>query len=434
MGRKDHLNANFSTADPFFLSVFRALGDSKHGYKSYSVLPDFVKQELELAPENTPGYGLTGRWKLGKIAAICSSVALRFRLGALVPNDPATAPAPSPSLSLSEPRFVNFVGYRMAERAEVRLGPNTLHRIDFTQLFIQNQLYSEEAQVIAQNEMAAGDLAGGATGPGDSREARATRVQKCTVNLPFWFDELDDKAVHIEGLGDTLEFNITFPRFLDVVDVSTVGANQPTGGALSDVVLRFSLIHFSDKERNYHIATTRIDDGVLMLFHEFKYQPAQAVPLTLEMRYPLRNLRGPTYEIRWIVQNDADVEGDLTGRKDWFNYLSFALGAAPGDEFWFLESQGNQVIERMDHQWNLFAENSKSHSNHPGRNIYGYSFNNDTEDRRNAVGHLTLAGITNPEIIVNWGAVPGAGLRISAIAMEYNVMSARKGSLQTLIS
>ena len=431
---KSGMTINFSTADPLFISVFKELSDSKHGYKSYSTLPDFAKQEIEVSPENTVNDGMTGRWVLPKRAAILSSVAARWRVGALVPNDPATQPAPSPSLALSEPRFVNFAGYRTLERTECRLGPTILHRIDHEQLFIQSQLYDEEAQIIAKNEMAGGDLTNGATGPGDSREARATGTQKFTVNLPFWFDELDDKGCHIEGLGDLLEFHVNFARFLDVVDVSTVGANQPTGGAITDAVLRFGLIHISDKERNYHVQTTRIDDGVLMLFHEFKYQPAQAVPTAVESRFPMRNLRGPTYELRWVLQDTRDVSGDLTGRKDWYNYLSFAQGVAPGDESWRMEAgTGQEIVERMDHQWNIFMENSKSHSNHPGRNIYGTSFNNDTEDRRNAVGHITINGLTNPELVINFGAAAAANQQIRIIACEYNVMSARKGDIQPMI-
>lgn len=434
---KDNLNINFNVGDPLFMATFKGLLSSKWGYKGYSTRPDFVKQRLDVTSDNTFTYQGTGRFKLPKRAAVLKNIAARWVAGALVPNDPGTQPAPSPSLALSEPRFVNWAAYAALARSELFYGTKSLHTILPMQLFVQNNLYERRKDIAALGEMAGGDLSGGATGPGDSREFRAAQAsgQLFTVPIPFYFTELTDKAIHTEGLGYQLEVQITLDAFLNLVDVSTPAANTPTGGGITNFVLHCEYIHIDDMERNWHINRTLDDVGIVKLFRDVQYQPRETITGTpTQYRMALRNLYGPCYELRWFLRDPLDVDGQLTGRKDYFNFLPFAYGATVGLENWLVEASGTRIIEPMDQQWNLFKENAEQHSADSGRYIFGGTFTYDTEDMRNATGHKTLAGTPNPTLEVNFGGACPASLIIDAMAFQYNNMHEKRGDIQKMLN
>lgn len=417
---KELLGVNNNVTDALFQSTFEGILSSQWGYRGFRNRPDFVRQRIEIIPKNgssTPAWGSLLQFSIPKRAAILRRLSARWRTAALVPDAPD-----------DEVRFIDYAGFATMQRVTMRYGSNEIHRIEPLELYITNRLDHRRKDQEAIANLAGGDLP--ATGLlVDSRENRATAAQDWVVHLPFHFSELPDKNIFLEGLGYELEVDIQLPQLYDVIDVTLPIAANPTGGDISRFRLEAELIHIEDYERDFHVNRTMSDTGLFHAVREFQYQAREPVPIGQKMSYRLTNLKGACFEFRWILRDTQDVDGQLTGRKDLFNFLSFALGTN-GDEYWQIRASGIEVMSPMDEKWNIFVENRDLHSGDSGDLIYGAAFGYHPEDRRNCSGHKTWAGMTNPTLEIDFGAAnASATLIVDGISREYNAEHRIQGDL-----
>lgn len=397
---KESLGVNNNVTDAMFQTVFGNLMDSTFGYRGYKTRPDFAIHRIILTPKvgaTTPSYSSALDYEIPKRAAVLCRVSSRWNVAALA------GVAPS---------FVDYYGFAAHKTAIMRYGSNDLQTIRPLEMYLTNRLDHRRKDQEAIAELAAGDLSL------TERQARATGTQQITVHWPFHFSELPDKAFFTEAVGSPLEFQFRLDEFENLVNDSAAGV---TGGAISNYRLECEMVHVEDYERDYHIHRTLDDDGLIIACREHNYQPNLIVPVnTTQIRYPLRNLKKACVEIRWVLRDRQQLTQNFDNSLDYFNFLSFALTADnDGSEEWELDASGVEIISPMNEQWNIFVENRDRHSGDSGDRIYGASFSFYPEDKRNGTGHKTWAGMTNPELLINFGgstaATPPSAQGVAAV-------------------
>lgn len=419
---KESLGVNNNVTDALFGSVFEGLTDSQWGYRGFKTRPDFVRQRISISPKSgstTPGYDSTQLFEIPKRAAILRRLSLRWRTAALAQS------------AGSNVRFVDYYGFAAIRRSVLRYASNDIHEIQPMELYLTNRLDHRRKDQEAIARLAGGDLTNA------ERATLAAGVQNWTTHLPFHFSELPDKCIYLESLGYPLEVEISLDSFVRLTDADgSPTTAQVSGGAISNFRLEAELIHLEDYERDYHVGRTLSDQGLVMAVREHRYQPAEAITSSVQdYTYRLTNLKGACYEIRWVIQSTLDTAGSAySGRKDYFNFVDFSTigSGTAGDEYWYLDASGIEIVSRTDAQWNIEVENRDLHSGDSGDAIYGQAFGFHPEDRRNCTGHKTWAGMTNPAIVLRFNGNTPSNLQITAISREYNAQHNIQGEIVKL--
>ena len=411
---KETLGINNNVSDALFQTTFDDLFSSPWGYRGYKTRPDFSRQRIDITPDNTGvTYGGVIRFTIPKRAAILRRLSFAC----------TTAALSGPTL----PRFVDFAPFRLLEKTLMRYGSNEIQDIRPLQHYIEmrHDYRRKDQEAIAR--LAAGDLSAA------ERIALATARQDWLVHIPFHFSETPDKCIFLEGLGFPIEIDITTSSLADITTGSS--ATAVAGGALTNVRLVAELIHIEDYERDFHIERSLDEVGLLQAVRDFRYQPALAVTAAAAtFDYPLTNLKGSCYEVRFVCQTVTEATSSTTGGatattddKDFFNFVTWT---ATADDTWILQASGINVIDPMTEQWNVNVENRDLHSGDPGDLIYGQAFTYQPEDKRNCTGHKTWAGMTNPTIQIRAGGSGfPSGIQILGISREYNATHTIQGDL-----
>jgi len=411
---KETLGINNNVSDALFQTTFDDLFSSSWGYRGYKTRPDFSRQRIDITPDNTGvSYGGTLRFTIPKRAAILRRLSFAVSVAAL--GGP------------TNPRFVDFAAFRLLERTLMRYGANEIQDIRPLQHYVETRMDYRRKDQEAIARLAGGDLSAA------ERITAAAARQDWIVHIPFHFSETPDKCIFLEGLGFPIEIDITLAALADISTGQT--ATAVSGGALTNIRLVAELVHIEDYERDFHIERTLDEVGLLQSVRDFRFQPASSITAAAAVfDYPLTNLKGSCYSIRYITQDITEANSSTTGGatattddKDFFNFLTWT---ATADDTWILQASGINVVDPMTQQWNIDVENRDLHSGDPGDLIYGYDFTYQPEDKRNCTGHKTWAGMTNPTIQLRAGGAGfPANLQIIGISREYNATHTIQGDL-----
>lgn len=261
------------------------------------------------------------------------------------------------------------------------------------------------------------------------RNTLATGLQKLRVPLPHPWEGMGNQ-LPICALANKVKITI---RLNDCANFIETDGTKPAVIPLSNIFLRYQLIHLPGPDRAELVSMTNVKLGLVTLFDESKKLdfdvPANGLFTAAgEYGYPLdlSDLDGPLKNLTIYVRKQADVNAGVADPKPYefdttlLDAITFQVRS--NDKILFEPSQAGGL--QIEHLVSLYG--CKPDVN----GLYAW-WDAEPKCKDFSSGHLQASSYTNPRVYLK-SAIAHDALRISVITAQHNWTIQKGGSIQRM--
>lgn len=272
-----------------------------------------------------------------------------------------------------------------------------------------------------------GMLKGNLTQP--ERNTLATGTQTVRIPLPHPWDGQGNQ-LPICALANKVKITIRFSECSSWIETD---GTKPATVPLSNVFLRYELIHLPGPDRAEVTSLTNTAMGLVTLFDEAKKLdfdvPANALQAAPgEYGYPLdlSDLDGPIKNGYVLIRNLSDVDIGVANPKP-FEFDTNIL-----DAITFQVRSNDKILFEPSKASGLQVEHLKKlYGCKPDVNGLYFWWDYEPKCRDFASGHIQMSSYTNPRLFLK-STIAHPALRISIIARGHNWTIQKGGSIQRM--
>lgn len=314
---------------------------SMHLPREWKKTVPFVKDDVELLPNNVPSLAQDVIFSLPKLGTFVGDMIVRIDLPPIT-----VTPLGNPAF------YVDFPGFSFIENLTITFGANKVWDITAYDLWFyyrRSQMYEETINI---DTLVYGNTT---TAQRSALLLAGTPVQD-PIWVPTWapFTNAQDTSHNLPliVLSQKTQFILRTPTLLNLTQTPIPGTSLSTAGQF-DFRLILKVIHSTGPEAAALLEMSRADDGIAYIFHQHIRQISADFANTttnFEIVEKLSSVTKPVKSLIWGIIPTKLIND--TGRNDKFFFQPQAMAPIPPGQSnysrpitWFIDANG-QYIQR----------------------------------------------------------------------------------------
>lgn len=385
------------------------LATSKFAPRNPVVFTPEVRQKFVMDAASTVNAGSNITFAIEKNATMIEDCALYF-----------TPPALAVAGGATYNRYCNWLAYAALDKLEIRYGSNNIQTYRPDQLFVEDQIGSDECKANSA-QLALGNLTAA------QRNTYALNPTPVRLNVPTPWIEMRDHAPPICALANKIQFTFYFKTPSYFIQTDGVKAASI---AFTDVHFDYQGIHETGRTRGEYTAVTQTPQGVSYLYDDVQ-SADYAIPAGL-----LTSAQGANIELR-------DIDGSVSK-----SYILLRTEDQLDPSNPDIEPYGINPLYYSNCSYNINSNGMYLYDQDQfaADGVYKYSkflpgranpqaiillWTEFPETKNCAAGSMSFGNFTNPKLnLKNSLAVGHPNLVATFIAYRYNWYVVQRGNLQ----